>query len=497
MDEQPKHDELYVVSDLHMGGEIGFQILKETKRLAGFINWVAEQCPDGNVALILNGDIIDTLAEGALHGYVAIDNATEVVGRIMTDKSFVGIWNALANFVKQKNRTLVCILGNHDLELAFPSVQRLIRNQLAGSDLAARARIEFSTIGAGYTCRVGNATIYCTHGNEVDEWNFTRYEDLSKAARRLNAGRSLAQHEWRPNAGTKMVRDVMNEVKLKYRWVDLLKPETNAAVSVLTILDPSVLGKLGNVAALLTESKIEKAESDARLSGNAGSVERQPMSAVRVDSLLGAKLLEAMHGGGQAEGMDADAMLRVAERNLHNTPCSTSTTQEGTLGYWQYYLDRLIGIEPEEALRCAVIDWIRDDKSFILDDQDDTFTRVSKAVSPDIDVVITGHTHLARSISRGGGRHYFNTGTWIRLMKFTSDMLKDTDSFRPIYGALAKGDIDSIDHPPPGGTPILLDCTSAVKITKNANGVTGQLLNIIGDGKRFVVVPGAAEFHKP
>jgi len=497
MGEQPKHDEIYVISDLHMGGEVGFQILKETNRLAGFIGWVAEQRPNESVALILNGDILDTLAENELHGYVAIENATKIVERIMKDKSFIGIWNALADFVKKKNRTLIFILGNHDLELAFPQVQRLIRKHLADNDLTAQARIEFSTIGAGYACRVGNATIYCTHGNEVDEWNFTRYEDLSKASRRLSAGRSLGQSEWRPSAGTKMVRDVMNEVKLKYRWVDLLKPEMSAAVSVLTVLDPSVLGKLTSVAALLTESKMEKAEADARLSGGSVSAARQSVMSVEADSLLGSKLLEAIDSGTGAGALSADAMLQQAERNLHKKPTFQPIAQETTLGRWQYYIDRLMGIEPEEALRRAVIDWIKDDQSFAFDNHDETFNRISNTVSPDIDIIITGHTHLARSISRAGRRHYFNTGTWIRLMKFTDDMLKDTDSFRPIYRVLVKGNIESIDDPQPGEKPILLDRTSAVRISTSTGGVIGSLLDIIKDGRAYTIPEGAAQFHKP
>ena len=39
----------------------------------------------------------------------------------------------------------------------------------------------------------------------------------------------LEPSEWGPNAGTKMVKDVMNEVKRRYAWIDLLKPETQAA----------------------------------------------------------------------------------------------------------------------------------------------------------------------------------------------------------------------------------------------------------------------------
>ena len=148
MSDFPEYDEVHVISDIHMGGKPGFQILRETKRLANYIGWVGGQRPGGRVALVLNGDIFDTLAED-IHGYVAVDEAVDTVKRIMGDPSFKGVWKALADFVKLEGRTLVIVIGNHDIEIAFPTVQRFIISKLAGDDLKARARIEFSTTGCG------------------------------------------------------------------------------------------------------------------------------------------------------------------------------------------------------------------------------------------------------------------------------------------------------------------------------------------------------------
>ena len=86
----PNFDEVHVISDIHMGGKPGFQILRETNRLAGYIGWVAGQSPDGRVALVLNGDVFDTLAED-IQGYVAVDRAVETLERIMDDESFSGV----------------------------------------------------------------------------------------------------------------------------------------------------------------------------------------------------------------------------------------------------------------------------------------------------------------------------------------------------------------------------------------------------------------------
>ena len=213
--ECPKYDEVHVISEIHMGGPQGFQMLTETVRLSNFIRWVAAQRPGKRVALIFNGDVIDTLAE-SIPGYIAIAEALSTVHRIMNDPSFERIWEALAHFVSIEGRKLVIIIGNHDIELALPMVQRLILMRVAGENLLAQSRIEFSTMGAGYSCMVGNSRIFCTHGNEVDLWNYVRYESLARVARRLNAGHLFSQREWEPNPGTKMVKEIMNEVKHKY-----------------------------------------------------------------------------------------------------------------------------------------------------------------------------------------------------------------------------------------------------------------------------------------
>ena len=246
LNDLPSFDEVHVVSDLHMGGRPGYQILREGKRLAGFVRWVGNQRPKGRVALLLNGDVIDSLAED-IGGYIAIEDAVTMLQRIFEYQTFLPVWDALAEFVTKPNRTLIIVIGNHDVELAFPVVQRAILKRLAADDLTARARIEFSTMGAGYPCLVGNARVFCTHGNEVDPWNYNRYEDLAKAARRLNAGRALDPSEWQPNAGTKMVKDVMNEVKRKFAWIDLLKPEAQAAAGVLLALDPTQIAKINRL----------------------------------------------------------------------------------------------------------------------------------------------------------------------------------------------------------------------------------------------------------
>src|SRR5262245_2779966 len=320
----PKYDEIHVISDLHMGGaKPDFQILKQTKRLSGFIRWVTAQRPDGRVALVLNGDVIDTLAED-VGGYIATSNAASTVERVMNDPSFEPVWNALSDFTKKPLRTLVIVIGNHDIELALPPVQRLIVSRLADDDELARSRIEFSTAGAGHACMVGNARVFCIHGNEVDSWNFVRYEDLSRLARRLNAGRTLEPSEWEPNAGTRMVKDVMNDIKRRYAWIDLLKPETQAAIGVLVVLDPSQVSKITRLPAIVGEKIRGSAEYEGRLGGEGfTSATQASLRQPSVDQLLGSNLAQGLKLGVASVQKPSDdlaqEMLLQAEEN-YNSP---------------------------------------------------------------------------------------------------------------------------------------------------------------------------------
>ncbi|MBY0416904.1 MAG: metallophosphoesterase [Pararheinheimera sp.] len=481
----PAYDEVHVISDIHMGGaEPSFQVLRETKRLAGYIQWVGKQNPAGQVALVLNGDVFDTLAEKS-SDYIIVDRAVEVVSSIMANPSFSGIWAALAAFVALERRSLVFIIGNHDIEISFPVVQRLIQQRLAGDDLSRKARIEFSTYGAGFSCIVGGATVYCTHGNEVDAWNFNRYEDLAKVGRRLNAGRTLTQKEWSPNAGTRMVKEVMNQVKERYKWIDLLKPETDAAVSTLVVLDPSQAKKIGDLLSIVGQKAVNSLQVNQRLSFEDFEAP-SPQTAPNITTVIGSHLTEAIRSSAASSNQAVDAMLLQAEKNLGTVNAQLYQQDDGQLGTGQLIWDRLTGwlrgIPQDEALRRAMKDWLADDKSFVIDNQDDTYKEVTKVAGNSIDFIITGHTHLERAIDMGSGRYYFNCGTWIRLLSFTPQMLKDQASFLPVYKVLIDGKMESIDNASFGGQPFVMNQTSAVSIKKTATGAIGSLTHVLGDG---------------
>ena len=71
--------------------------------------------------------------------------------------------------------------------------------------------------------------------------------------------RTLGQHldpsAWVPNAGTKLVIDVMNAVKATHPFIDLLKPESTAAVPLLLALEPGYRSHVGRLARLALSAR--------------------------------------------------------------------------------------------------------------------------------------------------------------------------------------------------------------------------------------------------
>src|SRR5579871_5685593 len=126
----PEFDELYVISDLHMGGEPGRQIFRQGTLLGKFIDHLTARDSGLKVGLCINGDTVDFLAEPDA-SVLDPKGAVKKLRRIIGDPSFKAVWEALGRFVRTANRRLILTLGNHDLELALPWVQDELVRYLA------------------------------------------------------------------------------------------------------------------------------------------------------------------------------------------------------------------------------------------------------------------------------------------------------------------------------------------------------------------------------
>ena len=153
-------------------------------------------------------------------------------------------------------------------------------------------------------------------------------------------------------------------------------------------------------------------------------------------------------------------------------------------------------MEKPEALRRALKDWLRGDRTFDIKDRDETFNAITQKIGPSVDFIVAGHTHLERAIELDARRCYFNCGTWIRLLRFTGAMLDQPGTFQKIYDVLIKGSMDEIDRAEVSpGQPLVLNQTSAVSIRTDGGCVVGELIHVNDpDPAKWEVI---SQFRRP
>jgi UDP-2,3-diacylglucosamine pyrophosphatase LpxH len=424
----PPFDEVYVISDLHMGGPPGHQIFGQEELLSGFIDHLQRDA-QGDCALVINGDMVDFLAQP---GAVCFD-PTGAIGQL--DKivqSFPKVWASLTRYVGTPQRHLVVVLGNHDLELALPWVREHLLERLSGGDRNLHQRIRLCFDGAGFACTVGNRQVLCVHGNEVDEWNITDYERLRRIGVDLIQGRPVEQ--WTPNAGSKLVIDVMNGIKSKHAFIDLLKPENQGALRIVLAMHPELQAKGTDVVGILQRRFIT---TPLRRAFNLLEEEAAPTPAARTEAARALGQIMAL-GGGQ---VDTERLMDLVEDDFQNRRDPVDLAYQrgsGQLGVGSALVAAFTGAKPYRVAWESVKE-LAVDQTFAIRKTDSDFEKIDQLAGANYDVVIAGHTHLARILQRRkvGRGLYFNTGTWAWLMRLTPEQIGTAETFQPVFEQLS------------------------------------------------------------
>lgn len=495
MEPTERFDELHVVSDLHMGGETGFQIFKLGDVLARAIEAIRKRAKTKQIALLINGDMVDFLAED-IPMYFDPDGAIAKLDRIVGDDAFKPVFKALRQFVQTDDRTLIINLGNHDLELALPWVREHFLDVLSGGQDQARGRIRLAFDGTGYRCDVGHSKVLCLHGNEVDAWNVCDYEMLRRQGRDRNFGHDVKP--WLPNAGAKMVIDVMNEIKKQFPFVDLLKPELEAVVPTLLALNPDAKPRVSEafgIAKKLTRDKIRRWFGFLDASENGGAEYPGVLEEASLDSLLqqtyGSPLATPQRDGGIDELLrETDERL---ERGVNPMDLISNETAQQQLGGFDAIVKLFRGKPQHEVLREA-LEGLAKNQSFDLKNADSFYKDLDELVDDKIDFLCAGHTHLERALHRSEGSGvYYNSGTWVRLIRLSPDILGSAEQFKRYYEAFKKGKMQALDD-----EEGLVELRPVVvSITSSASGVKACLnrVNVKTTGKLFHPVANS-EFKK-
>ena len=498
----PKFDELHVISDLHLGGAAGFQIFAQGQRLAATIRSLAMRAATKQ-ALVLNGDIVDYLAE-APASYFDGRNAIAKLRRIAGDPAFSPVFDALTDYVGHSGRILVLVLGNHDVELALPEVRSALVEMIARGSDEARGRIILALDGAGWAARVGSKRVLCVHGNEVDPWNPIDFGKVLNWSRVLN-GHVAHPPEMFANAGTRLVIDVMNGVKRQFPVVDLLKPENKASLPVIAALAPVKMNDvldIAKVAVVRARDKIRLALGWLGDQPDAAAPLPEPTSQEVYQEFLAPVFDAAVSSAGTVDTTSlADSMFDEALGGKSGQSESLRASYLGATSSDE--MGAYLGGEPSpkllEGLRRAMQYWLTNDRTFRVDGPDETFDALAKDLDPAVDVLIAGHTHLrrAKALPGGNGRMYFNSGTWIRLVEIPRPVLASTSAFTRLFGAFSAGSMQALDdyrftEEEGGGSLVRYEAT-VVSILATANGWRGGLYEAQDDGALRPVSGGTCQ----
>jgi UDP-2,3-diacylglucosamine pyrophosphatase LpxH len=125
-------DELiYIISDTEIGRKDIMDDFSDDEQLVDFIVKIGRQEGDPRTTLILNGDIFDFLKMGYKDSYPL--SITENISLWKLEEALNAhrsVFLALKDFISNPRHSICFIIGNHDADLAWPALQRGIREEL-------------------------------------------------------------------------------------------------------------------------------------------------------------------------------------------------------------------------------------------------------------------------------------------------------------------------------------------------------------------------------
>lgn len=382
---------LYVVSDLHLGGESredgrpGFQMCppRNVAALESFVLSLPAPTKEDDRHLVLAGDVVDFLAEQPFLACTVDDGeAAGKLARIMGRTA--GVWEVVRAFVG-RGGALTILLGNHDIEMSLPSARRLLLDRLGPG------RVEF--IYDNQALAVGDVLI--EHGNRYDSWNAVRHDQL----RRLRSSVSRKEAEtFEPPPGSQLVAELMNPIKERYRFVDLLKPEAGGVMPLLAALGEGDLQQLWQVFRKYRRAAAVRYDEDRRPLEDEFIADDQQTDPVHPRDQEAYKVAMDILSGGNAEEIawGGDSEVNAVEREV-------------LLRAWRHGAEYL-------------------EQTFAIDREDSDYARAFQAAARrGYKVVIYGHTHLAKHVRAdlgGTTAEYLNTGTWADLIRIPPAILR-------------------------------------------------------------------------
>lgn len=443
---------VFVISDLHLGGDKGFQMCSNQTNLARFILWVTKQKKDNqgvDFNLVLAGDIIDFLAEGPWDSFThSEEEALKKLENVF--KNFRSVWRALRCYVKS-GANLTILLGNHDVEMSLPKVRRRLLKELGRG-----GSIEFIYDNEAF---VLGEDVIIEHGNRYDSWNVVNHDSL-RQIRSLMSRKQVLGDIRLETPGSVFVSEVMNDLKSKYAFIDLLKPQNLAVALLLSALEPDKIFSLEESSAgrknillegLLKAVSLVKPVVLGEVINKSGGEDHFP----KRRELMSGELKKAT----EKERFE-NLMVELGFDPQSVSDLKKTGQTSGTSKYWGNYnfprvkafcasISAVFAGEDEEKKINRIykaFKHLAEVKSF---DEDNIYAEAAKTLAKDFKLVVFGHTHHAmkKQFDFDGREpsHYINSGTWADIISISEELLKGDipcDEFKQFVDDLKNNNIN-------------------------------------------------------
>jgi UDP-2,3-diacylglucosamine pyrophosphatase LpxH len=402
---------LIIISDLHVGINDSFDIFalpgsNKHALFTRFMTYVREQ--PNPMELVINGDFIDFLQLRPWND-LSRKTAKKKIDEIVTKSP--SVFKDLGTFLGDPRHRLKILLGNHDVELAYPEVGKVLHDAILPSPAQGADRYELFDKRTTYNPTVNGVLVHIEHGNRGDQWNWLNYDPLFRDA-------ELGTEKFKYPPGTKLVYETMNAFKEKLRFVDLLKPEMPAVILLLIALKPGMsvlalpkvaLSKLNSISNGILSALLQSLGGPPL-----GEVEKAPKR-----TSVAARLTDYYAGIRPEDFPQADDVQWFLSANE-----TIAASDAQVLG------PRL------DYIKFKFLSWAFDNLNrFKAAQEGETFYRQDHPSTPDskgaktcfegdVKVVVFGHTHEALKTEFTEGV-YVNSGTWADVIRMPRD---DKDS---------------------------------------------------------------------
>lgn len=426
-----------MISDLHIGGEPpspreingqsgGSRINSSYDALAEFVLWIAEAKEP--TELVLNGDIVDFLLDYADDPASSFTSnpqtAADRLDRIAADCPVFDAWGKL---VRTRRHQLTVLIGNHDIEMSFP----MVRQRFADLLRVPLPWVNFVLDGEALI----RGRLMIEHGNRYDPWNWVDHDRLrherSLQSRYLESDSLNSRDRFEPPNGSRLVIEVMNELKTRYRFVDLLKPENAAAL-------PLLFGLLGN---------LQRLQGFCRALPRAIGFQWDRFS--KKDNF--GHPADPHYIGADNPTLE-DELRQIMGEKFGTLEWSSEDAFEVAAGdgIKRWVGKHVMNLAPKN-IENGLLAWFcrrGDSRHFSIDYEEESYVEAVTALvkSNQIDVVVLGHTHLPKSLKLSPRGHYFNSGTWVEVMKLKQQETETAEAMEGVVQDLLANKLGKYLH---------------------------------------------------